>query len=127
MQDAAPHMQKGSSVVFISSIAGYQPPSAMAMYGVTKTALLGLTKALAAEMAPDTRVNCVAPGFVPTHFSQALLGNDAVRKALEGKTLLNRLGTTGNMAAAIAFLASDDASYITGETLVVAGGMASRL
>lgn len=49
------------------------------------------------------------------------------RKALEGKTLLNRLGTTGNMAAAIAFLASDDASYITGETLVVAGGMASRL
>ncbi|KAH9798075.1 Short-chain dehydrogenase/reductase SDRA [Citrus sinensis] len=127
MQDAAPHMQKGSSVVFISSIAGYQPPSAMAMYGVTKTALLGLTKALAAEMAPDTRVNCVAPGFVPTHFAQALLGNDAVRKALEGKTLLNRLGTTGNMAAAIAFLASDDASYITGETLVVAGGMASRL
>ncbi|KAK9227733.1 hypothetical protein WN943_012788 [Citrus x changshan-huyou] len=125
--DAAPHMQKGSSVVFISSIAGYQPPSAMAMYGVTKTALLGLTKALAAEMAPDTRVNCVAPGFVPTHFAQAFLGNDTVRKALEGKTLLNRLGTTGNMAAAIAFLASDDASYITGETLVVAGGMASRL
>lgn len=49
------------------------------------------------------------------------------RKALEEETLLNRLGTTEDMAAAVAFLASDDASYITGETLVVAGGMPSRL
>ncbi|KDO78399.1 hypothetical protein CISIN_1g025273mg [Citrus sinensis] len=78
LQDAAPHLQKGSSVVLISSIAGYQPQSSMAMYGVTKTALLGLTKALAAEMAPDTRVNCVAPGFVPTHFAEYITSNDGV-------------------------------------------------
>ncbi|ESR63072.1 hypothetical protein CICLE_v10017501mg [Citrus x clementina] len=58
--------------------AGYQPQSSMAMYGVTKTALLGLTKALAAEMAPDTRVNCVAPGFVPTHFAEYITSNDGV-------------------------------------------------
>lgn len=127
LQDAAPHLQKGSSIVFISSIGGYSPPSAMAMYGVTKTALLGLTKALAAEMAPDTRVNCVAPGFVPTNFASYITNNETMRKALEEKTLLNRLGTTEDMAAAAAFLASDDASYITGETLVVAGGMPSRL
>lgn len=127
LQDAAPHLQKGSSVVLISSIAGYQPQSSMAMYGVTKTALLGLTKALAAEMAPDTRVNCVAPGFVPTHFAEYITSNDGVRQTIEQNTLLNRLGTTGDMAAAAAFLASDDASYITGETLVVAGGMPSRL
>ncbi|KAK6133216.1 hypothetical protein DH2020_033052 [Rehmannia glutinosa] len=85
LQEAAPHLQKGSSVIFVSSIAAYQPPQGLAMYGVTKTALLGLTK-----------------------------------KSLEEKTLLNRLGTTQDMAAATAYLASDDASYVTGETLVVA-------
>lgn len=127
LKDAVPHMKKGSAVVFISSIGAYQPQSSMAMYGVTKTALLGLTKALAAEMAPDTRVNCVAPGFVPTHFAEFITTNPAVRKEIEEKTLLNRLGTTEDMAAATAFLASDDASYITGETLVVAGGIPSRL
>nr|XP_023895592.1 tropinone reductase-like 3 [Quercus suber]POE57212.1 tropinone reductase-like 3 [Quercus suber] len=127
LKDAGPHMSRGSSVVIISSIAGYNPPASMAMYGVTKTALLGLTKALAAEMAPNTRVNCVAPGFVPTHFASFITENDAVRKEVEGRTMLNRLGTTQDMAAATAFLASDDASYITGETLVVAGGTPSRL
>ncbi|KAF7801645.1 tropinone reductase-like 3 [Senna tora] len=127
LKDAAPHLQKGSSVVIISSIAGFNPPAAMAMYGVTKTALFGLTKALASEMAPNTRVNCVAPGFVPTHFASFLTNNDDTRKELEEKTMLKRLGTTEDMAAATAFLASDDASYITGETLVVAGGMPSRL
>ncbi|KAE9452729.1 hypothetical protein C3L33_15358, partial [Rhododendron williamsianum] len=125
--DATPHLQKGSSVIFISSITAYQPPASLAMYGVTKTALLGLTKALAAEMAPDTRVNCVAPGFVPTRFADFLTSNDEIRKSIEEKTLLNRLGTTEDMAAATAFLASDDASYITGETLVVGGGAPSRL
>ncbi|CAK9156865.1 unnamed protein product [Ilex paraguariensis] len=127
VQDAAPHLQKGSSVIFISSAGAYQPQASMAMYGVTKTALLGLTKALATEMAPDTRVNCIAPGFVPTNFADYITKNDAVRKAIMEKTLLNRLGTTEDMAAATAFLASSDASYITGETLVVAGGIPSRL
>ncbi|KAA8520164.1 hypothetical protein F0562_014420 [Nyssa sinensis] len=127
LKDAVPHLRKGSSVVVISSVAAYQPESPMAMYAVTKTALLGLTKALAAEMAPDTRVNCVAPGFVPTHFTEYITKNDDIRKTVKEKTLLNRCGTAEDMAAATAFLASDDASYITGETLVVAGGVPSRL
>ncbi|KAF9611013.1 hypothetical protein IFM89_026319 [Coptis chinensis] len=127
LKDASPHLQKGSSVVFISSIAAYQPQGGMAMYGVTKTALLGLTKALATEMGPNTRVNTVAPGFVPTHFADYITKDASVRKAIEEKTLLNRLGTTEDMGAATAFLASDDAAYITGETLVVGGGMPSRL
>ncbi|XWS12899.1 hypothetical protein CRYUN_Cryun37aG0129700 [Craigia yunnanensis] len=127
LQDAAPHLQKGSSVIFISSFGGYQPQPSMAMYGVTKTALLGLTKALAAEMAPDIRVNCVAPGFVPTRFAAYITANEATKKSFEKMTLLNRLGTTEEIAAATAFLASDDASYITGETLIVAGGTPSRL
>ncbi|GMH15766.1 hypothetical protein Nepgr_017607 [Nepenthes gracilis] len=127
LQDAAPHLKKGSSVIFISSITGYNPQASMLMYGVTKTALLGLTKALAAEMAPNTRVNCIAPGFVPTNFAKSITDNAAIRKAIEEETLLKRLGTTEDMAAAAAFLASDDASFITGETLVVAGGVPSRL
>ncbi|GAB2224705.1 hypothetical protein Droror1_Dr00005473 [Drosera rotundifolia] len=127
IQDAAPHLKNGSSVILVSSIAGYSPESALAMYGVTKTALLGLTKALAAELGPNTRVNCLAPGFVPTHFADFITSNAHVRKSIEDKTLLNRLGTTEDMGSAATFLASDDAAYITGETLVVAGGMPSRL
>ncbi|XP_075513812.1 tropinone reductase-like 3 [Primulina tabacum] len=127
LQDAALHLKKGSSIVFISSIVAFQPPLGLSMYGVTKTALLGLTKALAAEMAPNTRVNCVAPGFVPTRFADFLTSDESKRKDLEERTLLGRLGTTQDMAAAVAYLASDDASYITGETLVVAGGVPSRL
>jgi len=127
LQDAAPHLRKGSSVILISSIAGYNPQASMGMYGVTKTALLGLTKALASELGPDTRVNCIAPGFVPTHFADFLTKNDAIRKSIEERTLLGRLGTIEDMAGAAAFLASDDAGYITGETLVVAGGIPSRL
>ncbi|KAF4372610.1 hypothetical protein F8388_027283 [Cannabis sativa] len=111
LQDAAPHMTKGSSVVFISSITAFRPDPAVAMYG----------------MAPNTRVNCVAPGFVPTHFADFLTRDAAIKQQLEDNTLLKRLGTTEDMAAATAFLASDDASYITGETLVVAGGTQSRL
>ncbi|XP_064953942.1 short-chain dehydrogenase/reductase SDRA-like isoform X2 [Musa acuminata AAA Group] len=127
INDASSYLRKGSSIILISSIAGYLPQASMAMYGVTKTALFGLTKALAAEMSPDTRVNCIAPGFVPTHFADFLTKNAAIRKTIEDQTLLKRLGTTEDMASAAAFLASDDSSYITGETLVVAGGMPSRL
>lgn len=127
VQDAAAHLSRDSSIIIISSIAAYGPQSTMSMYGVTKTALLGLTKALAAEMAPNTRVNTVAPGFVPTHFADFLVRNEDIKNSIEEKTLLGRLGKTTDMASAVAFLASSDASYITGETLVVAGGMPSRL
>uniref|UniRef100_A0A0D6QXV1 Tropinone reductase-like 3 n=1 Tax=Araucaria cunninghamii TaxID=56994 RepID=A0A0D6QXV1_ARACU len=127
VQEAAPHMSKESSIVMISSIAGYQPQPTMTMYGVTKTALLGLTKALASELAPEIRVNTVAPGFVPTHFADFLVRNEDIKRGIEEKTLLGRLGKTSDMASAVAFLASSDASYITGETLVVAGGVPSRL
>ncbi|KAF8644182.1 hypothetical protein HU200_026341 [Digitaria exilis] len=127
LQDAAPYLRKGSSVIIISSITGYNPEQGLAMYGVTKTALFGLTKALAREMGPNTRVNCIAPGFVPTRFASFLTTNEAVKKELVDKTTLNRLGSVQDMAATAAFLASDDAAFITAETIVVAGGMQSRL
>jgi dehydrogenase/reductase SDR family protein 4 len=112
------------------------------MYAVSKTALVALSKALAEELAPQVRVNCVAPGTVPTKFAAALTddaggagggdgsGGGAIspREIAISRTLLGRLGTPEDMAAAVAYLASGDASYVTGECLVVAGGMmASRL
>ncbi|XP_062088252.1 tropinone reductase-like 3 isoform X1 [Humulus lupulus] len=126
-KEAAPHLKKGSSIIFISSISAYNQPLPWAMYAVTKTALLGLTKVLAAELGPDLRVNCVAPGIVPTHFGKILTTNESLKKVILSSSLLKRFGTTEDIAAAVAFLASDDASYITGETLVVAGGTPSRL
>nr|XP_043611310.1 tropinone reductase-like 3 isoform X2 [Erigeron canadensis] len=128
LQDASPYLTKGSSIVFISSTSAFQPPAGfLAMYGVTKTTLLGLTKALAAELAPHTRVNCVAPGLVPTQFTEYITSNETIRKEFEKPILMKRFGTTEDMAAATAYLASDDASYITGETIVVGGGVPSRL
>jgi len=127
VQAAEPHLSEDSSIIFISSIAGYNPTTNLAMYGVTKTALLGLTKALAAELGPKTRVNAIAPGFVPTHFADAIMSNPVLVEHIKDQTFLKRLGTVGDMAGTVAFLASSDASYITGETIVVAGGQQSRL
>lgn len=128
VQEAAPHMHSPGSIVFISSITAFNPGPPIAMYAVSKTALLGLTKGLAAELGPrGIRVNCVAPGIVPTKFASALVEDPALEKAQIESTLLGRLGRPQDMAAAVAFLASEDSSYITGETIAVAGGAYSRL
>lgn len=125
---AAKHLPKGGSIVYVSSFTAFNPGGPIPMYAVSKTALVGLTKALAEELGPrGIRVNCIAPGFVPTNFSSALFQSPDAREANEAMTLLGRLGTPQDMAAAVAYLASDDASYVTAETLVVSGGMQSRL
>lgn len=71
--------------------------------------------------------NIVAAGYVPTKFAASLTESEAARRAIEEQTLLGRLGTAGDMAAAVAYLASEDAAYVTSETLVIAGGMQSRM
>ncbi|KAL4458338.1 hypothetical protein ABPG75_013203 [Micractinium tetrahymenae] len=125
---AVPHMSRGAAILFVSSYTAFNPAPPIAMYAVSKTALLGLTKALAEELGPDgIRVNCIAPGIVPTKFASALVASPELEELNKSRTLLGRLGTPGDMAAAAAFLVSDDASYVTGETIVVAGGMQSRL
>lgn len=132
-----------AAIVFVSSITAFRPEAPLGVYAVSKTALVALSRALAEELAPTVRVNCVAPGTVPTKFAAALTdgpgaeggsgsgdGNAGIspREIAISRTLLGRLGTPGDMAAAVAFLAGPDASYVTGECLVVAGGMmASRL
>ncbi|NP_956861.2 dehydrogenase/reductase SDR family member 4 [Danio rerio] len=125
-----PHIEKrgGGSVVIVSSVAGYQPMPALGPYSVSKTALLGLTRALAPELAQSNiRVNCVAPGIIKTRFSSALWENEGVLEEFLKQTSIKRLGQPEEIGGVIAFLCSDEASYITGETITVTGGMNSRL
>lgn len=125
-----PHIEKrgGGSVVFVSSVAGYQPMPALGPYSVSKTALLGLTRALAPELAQSNiRVNCVAPGVIKTQFSSALWQNKDVMEEFMKQLSIKRLGEPEEIGGVIAFLCSKDASYITGETITVTGGINCRL
>uniref|UniRef100_A0A8C4XBI6 Dehydrogenase/reductase (SDR family) member 4 n=1 Tax=Erpetoichthys calabaricus TaxID=27687 RepID=A0A8C4XBI6_ERPCA len=121
-----PHMEKrgGGSVVIVSSIVGLHPLQFLGPYSVSKTALLGLTKALALELAPSNiRVNCVAPGLIKTNFSGILWKNESVKEECLSKIIMKRMGEPKEISGVISFLCSDDASYITGETIVAAGGV----
>lgn len=129
-QLAVPHMQqrKGGAIVYVSSIGGYQPMPMLGAYSVSKTALLGLSKAVAQEVASDNiRVNCVAPGVVRTKFSSFLTENPAIHEKTIEMIPLGRIAEPKEMGGLVAFLCSEDASYITGESYVAAGGMFSRL
>jgi len=129
-QLVAPHLQErgGGSIVYVSSIGAYNSIPMLGAYSVSKTALLGLTKAVAQELGPHgVRANCVAPGVIMTKFSKPLHSNEAVASQILQQVPLNRFGATEEVASVVAFLLSEDASYITGENLPVAGGMPSRL
>jgi 3-oxoacyl-[acyl-carrier protein] reductase len=108
------------AIVNVASVAGLHPAPGIAYYGVSKSALIGLTTQLAAELAPAVRVNAVAPAVIKTRFAEALYAADEA-KAAAGYPL-GRLGEPEDVAAAVAFLASADAAWITGQTLVIDGG-----
>jgi dehydrogenase/reductase SDR family protein 4 len=94
---------------------------------VSKTALIGMTKAMAPQLADmGIRVNCIAPGVIKTNFSKALW-EDGETFEKNTEFFMKRVGTPEEIAGTAAFLCSDDASYITGETVVVAGGSNARL
>ncbi|CAF2891205.1 unnamed protein product [Rotaria sp. Silwood2] len=134
IKEAIPYLeaQKNSSIVIVSSIAGYSPMDLIGAYSVSKTTLLGLTKALVNPcIEKGIRINAIAPGIIKTKFSRSLWDNDNNGKESEDVPFdgcaIGRVGTPDECANTVAFLASDDASYITGETIVVAGGMPSHL
>lgn len=128
-REALPLMKKSkcASIVFISSIGGYQTLAALGAYSVSKTALLALTKGLAEELAPSVRVNCVCPGIIETKFSSALTTNEGIAEEALKRVPLRRFGQTDEISGVVSFLCSPDASYITGESIVAAGGYYSRL
>lgn len=130
-KEVYPHLKNrgGGSIIFISSVAGYQPFfSLIGAYAVSKTTLLGLTKAISHDVACDNiRVNCVAPGIVQTQFSKLLYETESAREEAMKMIPMKKLAIPDDIAGTVAFLVSDDASYITGETICVTGGMSSRL
>eukprot|EP00920_Eleutheroschizon_duboscqi_P040043 GHVT01095965.1.p1 GENE.GHVT01095965.1~~GHVT01095965.1.p1 ORF type:complete len:267 (+),score=51.44 GHVT01095965.1:967-1767(+) len=127
---SASHFSSGASVLLVSSYLGFTPCPPLGWYGVSKTALFALTKALAKELygAHDgVRINAVAPGVIRTEFSRMLWDSPEASAQVNAQTCMDRVGEASEVAAAAAFLCSEDASYITGEVLAVSGGMPSRL
>lgn len=116
------------AIVNIASIMADHGMRQLVAYSVTKGAVVALTKGLAVEFAPfGIRVNAVCPGFVETALTARALKIPAFAKALVDKTPLRRFGQPEEIAAAVAFLASDEASFVTGATLAVDGGMTAQL
>ena len=113
---------RGGRIINITSVSGQAGQMGQANYSSAKAGLIGLTKAAARELASrGITVNAVAPGFVLTELTQDL--PDALKAEITARTPLGRFGTTEEIASAVAFLASDEAAYITGQVLAVDGGL----
>jgi NAD(P)-dependent dehydrogenase (short-subunit alcohol dehydrogenase family) len=117
--------EHGGAIVNVASVAGLGVSPGIAFYGMTKAALINMTKQLAVELSPGIRVNAVAPAVVKTRFAEALYADN--EEAVAASYLLKRLGEPEDVAAAVAYLASADAAWTTGQTLVIDGGMVGGL
>ena len=114
--------QRGGRIVNVASISGVMGNAGQANYSAAKAGLIAFTKTIAREMASrNITANAVAPGFVPTDLTSIV--PQAVQDAMLKQIPLGRFGTAEDVANAIAFLASDEAAYITGQVLIVDGGM----
>ncbi|GAA0704400.1 SDR family oxidoreductase [Streptomyces samsunensis] len=116
--------ENGGSIVNISSLAGMGPSPFIAAYGVSKAAMINLTVQLAQEFAPGVRVNAIAPAVVKTKFATALY--EGREEEAAAAYPLERLGVPEDIGGAAAFLTSDQAAWVTGQTLVVDGGILLR-
>ncbi|WP_372421542.1 SDR family NAD(P)-dependent oxidoreductase [Salinarimonas chemoclinalis] len=112
----------GASVVLFSTVAANQGFSAHASVAMAKGAVQGLTLALAAELAPKVRVNCIAPSLLDTDLARPLTSNATMAQAIAGMHPIPRLGTGEDVGSLAAFLVSPQASWITGQTIGVDGG-----
>lgn len=123
---AAPHMAANSNgaIIIVSSIGGNQGSATLAAYGISKAADFALAKNLAIEWGPQgIRANCIAPGLIKTDFSRALWQNPALLKNVEEGTPVRRIGQPEDVGGVAVFLASRAAAYVTGQTLIVDGGI----
>ncbi|MFN9164289.1 MAG: 3-oxoacyl-[acyl-carrier-protein] reductase [Alphaproteobacteria bacterium] len=110
-------------IISITSVVGTTGNPGQGNYAATKAGLIGMSKSLAQEVASrNITVNCVAPGFIKSPMTDVL--NDQQREAIMGRIPAGRLGSGRDVAAAVAYLASEEAAYVTGQTLHVNGGMA---
>lgn len=128
VKECYPHMlgRKGANILFLSSITGYDHDHRVGIYSVTKTVLIALAKTLAKEaIEDDIRVNALAPGLIKTKLTEVIWKNDEdmVLKELN----IKRIGTPQDCAGVAALICSDEAAYMTGETVVLAGRVLPRL
>jgi NAD(P)-dependent dehydrogenase (short-subunit alcohol dehydrogenase family) len=114
--------KSGGAIVNISSIGGIRPGLGLGVYNITKAGVIMLTRQLARELGGKVRVNAVAPGLIKTRFAEALWGNQEILDRVIAQNPMGRIGVPEEIASAVLFLASDAASYVNGEVLVVDGG-----
>ena len=125
IQLVSPQMieRRAGSIIIISSIGGLHGSAVLGAYAISKAADFQLARNLAVEFGPyNVRVYCVAPGLVKTDFARALWDNPQTLERMLSKTPLARIGQPEDIAGAAVFLASDEASYVTGQVVVVDGG-----
>jgi NAD(P)-dependent dehydrogenase (short-subunit alcohol dehydrogenase family) len=113
--------EHGGSIVNVASVAGLRPAPGIAFYGASKALLIHLTEELAVELGPNIRVNAVAPAVVKTKFATALY--EGKEEQVAAAYPLKRLGEPEDIGSVVAFLLSDDAAWMTGQTLTVDGGV----
>jgi len=121
---AVPFMKREGrgSIIVVSSTAGQRGEATYSNYAASKGGQISFAKSLAVELAPEIRINCVAPGWVDTDLNEAVFGEDGFKEKLAEAIPLRRIATADDVALSIVFLASDWAQHITGEVLNVNGG-----
>jgi 3-oxoacyl-[acyl-carrier protein] reductase len=113
---------RGGNVINISSVVGHTPAPGGAVYSATKAALESVTRAFALELSGKARINAIAPGMVQTEGLQDMNPDESMKGFVISRSAVKRLGTPDDIAKAAVYLASDDSSWVSGETLIVGGG-----
>ncbi len=127
IREVAKHLRERNapgSLISVASVAGIEAAPLQGVYGMSKAAILSMTKTLAFELASSgIRVNAIAPGLIDTKFAAAIVHNDELVNEVKRKTPLGRYGKPEEIAGAALYLASDSAAFLTGQAIVIDGGM----